>query len=208
MITHDLGDYSAMITSNLGDVISASQITLVISPLLALISDQLNSLPPALVGATLTSDQTPQERADTHAGLRVRDACGAAVVSRDMRRDMRRDFPSGYARATNHLHLPNKATHPAFTFLIWQVRVLFVAPERLEDNRFQRFVSSLPPVAGCRCGAAGLKAAKAAAIHGLGASAACCEECGAPAMAAIGSACVDEARATCKPDQMNLHDES
>ena len=76
---------SAMMTHNLGDVISAifrsRQITLVISPLLALISDQLRSLPPALVGATLTSDQTPQERADTHAGLRVRDACGAAVVS-------------------------------------------------------------------------------------------------------------------------------
>ena len=80
------------------------------------------------------------------------------------------------------------------TFLIWQVRVLFVAPERLEDNRFQRFVASLPPVSGCRCGAAGLAAANAAAIHGLGAAGTCCEVCGAPAMAAIGSACVDEAR--------------
>ena len=32
-------------------------------------------------------------------------------------------------------------------------RVLFVAPERLSNQRFQQQLRALPPVAGCRCGA-------------------------------------------------------
>ncbi|KAL1503515.1 hypothetical protein AB1Y20_011995 [Prymnesium parvum] len=57
----------------------STQTTLVVSPLLALISDQLASLPSSLPGLSLSSEQPPQERAAVAAKLRLRDARGAAV---------------------------------------------------------------------------------------------------------------------------------
>ena len=50
-----------------------------VSPLLALIADQMASLPPALRGVLLSSEQQPHERRATYAALRCRDACGAAA---------------------------------------------------------------------------------------------------------------------------------
>jgi len=43
------------------DSTSNKNISLVISPLLSLISDQLRNLPPCLRGASLTSQQNPRE---------------------------------------------------------------------------------------------------------------------------------------------------
>lgn len=65
-------------------------------------------------------------------------------------------------------------------------RLLYVAPERLADAKFQSFLLSLPRVAGCRCGAAG---AEAAALGGDGV----CRECRTHSLPALGFACVDEA---------------
>jgi len=44
--------------------------TLVISPLLSLIDDQLSNMPPRIVGATLNSTQTPEEQAQVVEGLK------------------------------------------------------------------------------------------------------------------------------------------
>lgn len=129
-----------------------TQITLVVSPLLALIADQVASLPPALRGVLLSSEQQVHERRATYAALRCRDACGAAAS-----------------------------------------RVLFVAPERLADHAFQHMLRTLPPVAGCRCGAAGVAAQLAAAQGGIGCVGSTCTECGSAALPAVGFACVDEA---------------
>ena len=128
----------------------STQLTVVISPLLALIADQLSTLPTALHGVAMTSDQMPSQRRQTVEMLRVRDASGAAAT-----------------------------------------RLLYVAPERLADAAFQNELRRLPPVAGCRCGAAGAAAARAA-VPGHE-SASICAECGAPARPALGFACVDEA---------------
>ena len=124
-------------------------ITLVVSPLLALISDQLASLPPALRGTSVTSDQTWAQKIEAYDALSCRDATGAAAT-----------------------------------------RIVYVAPERLANAGFQARLRNLPPVAGCRCGAAG---AAAAAGRGGGADGRCCTQCGAAARPALGFACVDEA---------------
>ncbi|KAL3934021.1 MAG: hypothetical protein SGPRY_000022 [Prymnesium sp.] len=121
------------------------QLTLVVSPLLALIADQLSSLPASLPGVSLSSDQLPEQRQSTIEKLQMRDSSGAAVF-----------------------------------------RLLYVAPERLADAKFQSFLLSLPRVAGCRCGAAG---AEAAALGGDGV----CRECRTHSLPALGFACVDEA---------------
>ena len=101
----------------------STQITIVISPLLALISDQISALPDALHGVTVASDQAPWQRKLALDMLSRRDSSGAA-----------------------------------------HTRLLFVAPERLADNAFQQALRALPPVAGCRCGAAGAAAASAALL--------------------------------------------
>ena len=73
-------------------------------------------------------------------------------------------------------------------------RLLFVAPERLAEAAFQRFLRTLPPVAGCRCGHTGVEAARAATATDGGFHApAVCASCGAPPLPALGFACVDEA---------------
>ena len=129
-----------------------SQLNLVVSPLIALIEDQLHSLPPALGGAMVSAAQSPSERMAALDALRARDAHGAAAT-----------------------------------------RVLFVAPERLSNQRFQQQLRALPPVAGCRCGAPSAAAAAAALAGGLGADGARCAACGAAALPPLGFACVDEA---------------
>ena len=128
------------------------QLNLVVSPLIALIEDQLHSLPPALGGAMQSAAQSPAERQAALDALRARDAHGAAAT-----------------------------------------RVLFVAPERLSNQRFQQQLRALPPVAGCRCGAPSAAAAAAALAGGLGADGAKCAACGAAALPPLGFACVDEA---------------
>ena len=56
------------------------QITIVVSPLLSLISDQLASLPAGLYGVALSSQQSHAQKQKALDGLRARDASGAALV--------------------------------------------------------------------------------------------------------------------------------
>ena len=56
----------------------STQITIVVSPLLALISDQLASLPTGLHGVAICSDQMPQQRRALFELLKQRDESGCA----------------------------------------------------------------------------------------------------------------------------------
>ena len=56
----------------------STQITLVVSPLLSLMADQLAALPSSLAGVAISSEQLPFERRMAMDALRHRDASGAA----------------------------------------------------------------------------------------------------------------------------------
>ena len=58
----------------------STQLNLVVSPLIALIEDQLQSLPAALGGVMVSAAQSPAERQAALDALRARDAHGAAAT--------------------------------------------------------------------------------------------------------------------------------